>query len=84
MAPMTAEQWMLIGADKALFTVLITIGNLSPAAMYSISNIKAKPFAEVAVIVLAPAEDEPTHALIALCSDSTRIISVSTSPSATN
>jgi hypothetical protein len=37
----------------------------------------------VAVIVLAPEAAAPTQALIALCSDSTGIVSVSTTPSAT-
>ena len=57
--------------------------NSLDAAMYTISVINAKPLLAVAVITLAPAALAPTQALIAECSDSTKIISVSTSPSAT-
>ena len=45
-----------------------------------ISHIRARPQEEVAVIVLAPAASEPTQALMALCSLSTGINTVSTFP----
>src|SRR4030042_6964257 len=74
---------MFMGPDSALFTTGITMGRRVDAAIYKISHISARPCEDVAVIVLAPAAAAPTHALIALCSDSTGIISVFTLPSAT-
>ena len=75
---------MFNGPDTALFTRDITIGNLKLEAIYIISHIKDNPFADVAVIALAPAASAPIHALIALCSLSTATNSVSTVPFATN
>ena len=71
---------ILSGADKALFTRGITIGSLSPAAIKSISHISANPCDDVAVATLPPAAAAPMHALMALCSLSTRTSSVSTFP----
>src|SRR5512143_1126387 len=52
--------------------------------MWSISHMRARPWAEVAVATRPPAADAPMQALMALCSLSTRIVSVSTLPSDTN
>ena len=71
---------MFRGAESALFTNAITIGSLEPEAMKRISHISASPCDDVAVITLPPAADAPMQALIALCSLSTSIISVFTSP----
>src|SRR5574342_270514 len=46
--------------------------------------MRARPWAEVAVATRPPAAAAPMHALMALCSLSTRIVSVSTLPSDTN
>ena len=78
------SQWMLIGPLSARLTSGITIGSRQEAAMYTISHISARPCEEVAVKTRAPAAEAPMAALMALCSDSTRITSVSTSPLATN
>ncbi len=69
---------MLIGALNAREEIIIKIGKRNPLAMYKISFIKASPCELVAVTVLAPAAEDPTQALMALCSDSTVIISVLT------
>src|SRR5699024_10585228 len=66
-----------------LLTKDITIGSLIPEAIYTISHINDNPFADVAVMALAPAASAPMHALIALCSLSTATNSVSTSPLST-
>ena len=82
-----ASEWSLCifnGPETALFTNAITIGNLKLDAIYIISHINDNPFADVAVIALAPAADAPIVADIALCSLSTATNSVSTSPFATN
>src|SRR5690554_1268285 len=76
------SQWILIGADRALFTSARMIGHRSPAAMYRISAIKIRPWEEVAVMTRAPAAEAPIQALIAECSLSTVINSVSAKPSA--
>ena len=70
---------MFNGPDTALFTKLITIGSLKLDAIYIISHISERPFAEVAVIALAPAASAPIHADMALCSLSTATNSVFTS-----
>src|SRR5512135_3103857 len=75
---------MLSGAESARFTRAIRIGRRYPEAMWSISHIRARPCAEVAVATRPPAAEAPMQALIALCSLSTRIVSVSTLPSDTN
>ena len=61
----------------------MTIGSLVPAAICSISHIRARPCEDVAVATLPPAAAAPMHALIALCSLSTSTSSVSTFPSFT-
>ena len=48
--------------------------------MCSISHMSARPWALVAVATRPPAAAAPMPALMALCSLSTRIISVSTLP----
>src|SRR5512145_1030969 len=52
--------------------------------MWSISHMRARPCALVAVATRPPAAEAPMQALMALCSLSTRIVSVSTLPSDTN
>ena len=49
---------MFIGADKARFTIGITIGNLHPEVTGIISCIKANPCEEVAVIARILSPDE--------------------------
>jgi hypothetical protein len=68
---------------KALFTLVITMGSLAPAAQWSISCIRASPWEDVAVKALAPADDAPMHAAMAECSDSTLMNSAFISPLAT-
>jgi len=68
---------MLIGPDRVLFTNVRAIGIRLEAAR---SHIRARPAEEVAVSVLAPAASDPMLALIAECSLSTGINSVSISP----
>jgi hypothetical protein len=62
----------------------MTTGVLAPEAHISISCIKVRPCADVAVNVLAPVWDAVMHAAIAECSLSTFIYCVSISPFATN
>ena len=78
------SQWMLMLPLRARLTSAMQMGSRSEAAMYTTSHIRAKPALLVAVKVRAPAAAEPTAALIAECSLSTRIISVVDSPLATN
>jgi len=59
------------------------MGRRMPAAMYSVSHIRARPLAAVAVMTRPPAAEAPMQALIAACSDSTGTNSVCTIPSAT-
>ena len=75
------SQPMLTGALIARFTTGMTTGSRVAAVMAQISAISKRPCEEVAVTVRAPADAAPKHALWALCSDSTRISSVSTTPS---
>lgn len=67
-------------AERARFTSARTMGSLLDAATYSSSHIRARPQEDVAVSALAPAAEAPTVALMALCSLSTGINSVSISP----
>ncbi|OPX60037.1 MAG: hypothetical protein A4E30_01196 [Methanomassiliicoccales archaeon PtaB.Bin215] len=77
------SQWMLIGPLRVRLATAMTIGALMEDVTYSISHMKASPADAVAVATRAPAADEPTHMLRALCSDSAHTYSVSTVPSAT-
>jgi len=61
------------GADNARFTATITIGKRIDEAIKRISCISSMPCALVDVNVRAPAAEEPQHADIAECSDSTLI-----------
>ncbi len=71
---------MLMGADRARFTIAITTGARQPDVTYRISCINARPADADAVNVLAPVAAAARHAVRALCSDSTHMNSVSTSP----
>ena len=71
---------MFNGADNALFATAMTIGSLMPAAINTISCIRAIPCDAVAVKVLTPVACAPMHADIAECSDSVSIISASIAP----
>ena len=74
----------MIGADNALFATSITTGSRIPETICNTSCIKANPWEAVAVKVLTPVACEPIAAEIAECSDSTWIISASSSPSLIN
>jgi len=77
------SQWMLMGPLRVRLATAMTIGVLMEAETYSISHMNASPAEAVAVATRAPAADEPTQMLRALCSDSAHMYSVSTRPSAT-
>ena len=67
----------------ARFTSAMTTGRRPPAAQCSISCIRARPCAEVAVNVRVPAMEAPMQAAIAECSDSTLMYWAGRLPSAT-
>jgi len=72
-----------MGALRARLISAMTMGSRMPAAMYSISHIRAIPLALVAVSTRPPAAAAPMQALMALCSLSTVTRLVLTTPSAT-
>src|SRR5659263_227217 len=75
---------ILIGAESARFTTVMTMGNLIPEALNNASCISASPCEVVEEYVLAPAALAPINADIAENSDSTFIYSQFISPSAAN
>src|SRR5659263_613048 len=75
---------ILIGAESARFTTVMTMGNLIPEALNNTLSISASPCAVVEEYVLAPAALAPINADIADNSDSTFIYSQFISPSAAN
>ncbi len=68
------------GADRERLTFTMTKGRRMPEATKRISDMSIRPWEEVAVKVLTPEAAAPMQALRALCSDSTLIISASSSP----
>ena len=74
---------MLMGPLMALLATAMMRGTLMAAVMGSISHMYANPWEDVAVNVLAPAEQDEVHTVSAECSDSTQTNSVPTSPLAT-
>src|SRR5574341_430944 len=75
---------ILMGAESARFTTVMTMGNLMPDALNRASCISASPCDVVEEYVRAPAALEPISAEMAENSDSTFIYSQFISPSATN
>src|SRR3989304_6569939 len=73
-----------MGAESALFTTVIIMGNLIPEALNRASCISASPWEVVAEYVRAPAALAPINAEMAENSDSTFIYSQFISPSAAN
>ena len=74
---------MLIGPLMALLATAMTSGTLIADVIGRISHMYANPCEDVAVNVLAPAEQDAVQTVSAECSDSTQTNSVPTSPSAT-